>query len=374
MTEAIGKDIGSKIGRVLEVDKRAMQAELAKFLRVRVEVTIDKPLRRGGFVKNEEGERVWVDFRYERLPNFCYICGCLGHDEKHCQVSPTEQRSGRQYGDWLKAGGAIKNGGEGERLKMQSEAKKGGMQSRVMAGENSEEFGAEWRNPPAAMEAEGAIEKSGSAEMMDAVLMALVEGVVLSHHRDMGGQSRGDGGVQEASGKGLVRTSREEEIFPRAELVGNQRSQEVREKSNGPAIGVDETISPFGPKGKERLNEAKDNGLFMKKAEDLKEDSGLVIKEELNKRRDRQPLSPGRLNRRETRDKMKNMARAKGKNQNMEESVQAREVSRKRKINDDKLFACDDKVLKRFCKEKCGEGEISFSETAVIVEQHRLDQ
>ena len=208
---------------------------------------------------------------------------------------------------------------------------------------------------------------------------ALVEGVVLSHHRDMGGQSRGDGGVQEASDEGLVRTSREEENFLRAELVGNelsgnQRSQEVREKSNGPAIRVDETISPFGPKGKERLNEAKDNGLFIKEAEDLKEDSGLVIKEELSRRHDKQPQSPGRLNRRETRDKMKNMARGKGKNQNMEESVQAREVSRKRKVSDDKLFACDDRVLKRFCEEKCGEGEISFSETAVTAEQHRLDQ
>ena len=48
MTEAIWKDIGSKIGRVLEVDKRAMQVELAKFLRIRVEVPIDKPLSRGG--------------------------------------------------------------------------------------------------------------------------------------------------------------------------------------------------------------------------------------------------------------------------------------------------------------------------------------
>ena len=54
--------------------------------------------------------------------------------------------------------------------------------------------------------------------------------------------------------------------------------------------------------------------------------------------------------------------------------MQAREVSRKRKVNDDKLFACDDRVLKRFCEEKCGEGEISFSEMAVIAEQHRLDQ
>ena len=61
------------------------------------------------------------------------------------------------------------------------------MQSRVMAGENREESGVEWRNPPVAMEAGGATEKSGQAEMMDAVPMALVEGVVLSHHRDMGG-------------------------------------------------------------------------------------------------------------------------------------------------------------------------------------------
>ena len=188
------------------------------------------------------------------------------------------------------------------------------MQSRVMAGENSEESGAEWRNPAAAMEVDGTAEKSGQAEMMDAVPMALVEGVVLSHHRDMGGQSRGDGSVQEVSGEGLVRTSREEENFLRAELVGNelsgnQKSQEVREKSNGLAIGVDETISPFGPKEKERLNVAKDNELFMEEAEELKEASGLVIKEELSRRRDKQPQSPGRLNRRETRDKMKNMAR-----------------------------------------------------------------
>ena len=48
MTEEIGKDIGSKIGRVLEVDKRAMQVDQAKFLRIRVEVPIYKSLRRGG--------------------------------------------------------------------------------------------------------------------------------------------------------------------------------------------------------------------------------------------------------------------------------------------------------------------------------------
>ena len=96
MIEDIGKEIGSKIGNVLEVDKRAIQADQAKFLRIRVEMQLDKPLWRGrGYVKNDEGGRIWVDFRYERLPIFCYICGILGHDEKHCLASPLEQSLGR---------------------------------------------------------------------------------------------------------------------------------------------------------------------------------------------------------------------------------------------------------------------------------------
>ena len=48
MTEDFGREIGSKIGKVLEVDKRAIQADQAKFLRIRVEMQLDKPLRRGG--------------------------------------------------------------------------------------------------------------------------------------------------------------------------------------------------------------------------------------------------------------------------------------------------------------------------------------
>ena len=56
MTEDFGREIGSKIGKVLEVDKRAIQADQAKFLRIRVEVQLDKPRWRGGFVKNDENE------------------------------------------------------------------------------------------------------------------------------------------------------------------------------------------------------------------------------------------------------------------------------------------------------------------------------
>ena len=110
MSEDAGKDIGSRLGKVLEVDKRSLQAEQAKFMRIRVEIPIDKPLRRGGNITNTEGERCSILFRYKRLPTFCYICGILGHDEKHCHVSSMEGEVERQYGDWLRAGGVVRNG------------------------------------------------------------------------------------------------------------------------------------------------------------------------------------------------------------------------------------------------------------------------
>ncbi|XP_075645234.1 uncharacterized protein At4g02000-like [Castanea sativa] len=68
MSEEAGKDIGSRLGKVIEVDKRSLQAKQAKSLRIRVEIPIDKPLCRGANITNVEGERVWINFNYERLP------------------------------------------------------------------------------------------------------------------------------------------------------------------------------------------------------------------------------------------------------------------------------------------------------------------
>ena len=85
MSEEVGKEIGGKLGRIVEVDKRSLQADQAKFIRVRIDLPIDKPLRRGGNIVGEDGRRFWVTFKYERLPTFCFICGKLGHDDKALQ-------------------------------------------------------------------------------------------------------------------------------------------------------------------------------------------------------------------------------------------------------------------------------------------------
>nr|POF03349.1 hypothetical protein CFP56_51352 [Quercus suber] len=115
MTEEARCDIGGKIGRVIEVDKRSWQADRAKFMRVRIDLPIEKPLRRGGYVTNMDGERCWASFKYERLPTFCFTYGKIGHDEKHYDMVMEKQPTERQYGEWLRAGSTSKGTNEGSR-------------------------------------------------------------------------------------------------------------------------------------------------------------------------------------------------------------------------------------------------------------------
>ena len=44
MIEETGKDIDNRLGRVIEVDKQSWEANQAKFMWVRVDLPIDKPL------------------------------------------------------------------------------------------------------------------------------------------------------------------------------------------------------------------------------------------------------------------------------------------------------------------------------------------
>jgi len=74
------------------------------------DLPIDKPLRRGGNVVSKDGEKFCIHFRYERLPTFFFLCGMLGHDDKHCQISTDQQGTLKQYGEWLRANGNFKGG------------------------------------------------------------------------------------------------------------------------------------------------------------------------------------------------------------------------------------------------------------------------
>lgn len=54
-----------------------------------------------------DGTRVWTDFRYEKLPDYCYICGCLDHNDKDCDRKLELKHEGKEvtrgYGDYIRA-------------------------------------------------------------------------------------------------------------------------------------------------------------------------------------------------------------------------------------------------------------------------------
>ena len=108
MTREVGEDIGTAVGRLLEVDvPNENGIAWGRFLRIRVEVEIAKPLMRGCIIQVEDDKPVWVDFRYEHLPIFCYKCGLLGHSSSDCITGCSSSRSSvfdrDQYGSWLRA-------------------------------------------------------------------------------------------------------------------------------------------------------------------------------------------------------------------------------------------------------------------------------
>ena len=105
MTREMGEDIGQRVGRLITIDAPEDDGVAwGRYLRIRVEVEITKPLMRGCIIHVEETAPVWIDFRYEHLPIFCYKCGILGHSGSECFTGARTSVFDRdQYGAWLRA-------------------------------------------------------------------------------------------------------------------------------------------------------------------------------------------------------------------------------------------------------------------------------
>ena len=71
-TKEVAEKIAGPIGMIEKVDVGSKGFSMGKYLRIRVTIDISKPLCRGRVVRMGALEKGWVDFRYERLPIFCY--------------------------------------------------------------------------------------------------------------------------------------------------------------------------------------------------------------------------------------------------------------------------------------------------------------
>lgn len=58
------------------------EIEWGEYMQVRIKLDISKPLIRKKKLVIREFEQMWVNFLYERLPDFCYSCGIIDHGFK----------------------------------------------------------------------------------------------------------------------------------------------------------------------------------------------------------------------------------------------------------------------------------------------------
>jgi 14-3-3 protein epsilon len=119
MAERVGKTLANFIGSFVEYDKNNKGSFWREYMRIRVRVDIRQPLKKESRVKSQGGNWCTVNFKYERLGVFCFVCGLIGHGENRCAVrfsmaeddgtrfwskdlrAEPRRRGGRQTSRWL---------------------------------------------------------------------------------------------------------------------------------------------------------------------------------------------------------------------------------------------------------------------------------
>jgi hypothetical protein len=72
--------IGKAIGSVFEVENCDNKGIICRqYLQVKVELNTSLPLIPRFHIPRNDKESLWVSFKYERLADYCTLCGLIGH-------------------------------------------------------------------------------------------------------------------------------------------------------------------------------------------------------------------------------------------------------------------------------------------------------
>ncbi|KAK2408369.1 hypothetical protein QL285_043886 [Trifolium repens] len=113
MNEQIGLLIGSHLGKSIKYDDTNNYSPWRKYMRLRVAINTQEPLKTEWSFEREQGAEVKVIFKYEKLGNFCFVCGILGHTENSCRKKHEVVYIGaeRKWGNFIRAENGFLGGG-----------------------------------------------------------------------------------------------------------------------------------------------------------------------------------------------------------------------------------------------------------------------
>lgn len=126
ISESILKNIGGTLGKYIKSEPGTFEGGWKPYIRIRVAINSAKPIKRRMKIKREGSNGSWINFKYEKLGTFCFVCGIIGHSEKDCAIvyANPDRQIDKPYGTWLRAqtrgaklnAGArwIRNAGRGE--------------------------------------------------------------------------------------------------------------------------------------------------------------------------------------------------------------------------------------------------------------------
>ncbi|XP_010236280.1 uncharacterized protein LOC100842450 [Brachypodium distachyon] len=89
-TQAMGRALGGTLGKGLEVDIDEARQGLNEYLRVRVELPLNRRLQTKitTRVKGKDDLETY-ELKYERVPYFCFKCGFIGHEKEGVREGDT---------------------------------------------------------------------------------------------------------------------------------------------------------------------------------------------------------------------------------------------------------------------------------------------
>lgn len=79
MDRQLAMEVGGVVREITAIDCRDKDGCWVDFMRIRVKMDMLKPLRRVVCVVVKDGREVTYIIKYERLPIFYYIFGCIDH-------------------------------------------------------------------------------------------------------------------------------------------------------------------------------------------------------------------------------------------------------------------------------------------------------